>query len=101
MGHRIAWRLNPYKLNYSCLTSFAVVGDMILSKVMNCLLLFQENGDDKKDKSKDKKKVVVKTIELPIDAQTHGFPQNELHNYFEQEVCFDHSCRLLTVQSRE
>ncbi|XP_041973071.1 heat shock 70 kDa protein 4 isoform X2 [Aricia agestis] len=46
----------------------------------------QEEGDDKKDKSKDKsKKVLVKTIELPIDAKTHGFSQHELNGYMEQE----------------
>lgn len=60
-------------------------GDWLPSKGMNCLLLFQE-GDDKKDKSKEKKKVVVKTIELPIEAQTHGYSQSELNNYQEQEV---------------
>ncbi|XP_021184661.2 97 kDa heat shock protein isoform X2 [Helicoverpa armigera] len=38
------------------------------------------------DKSKDKtKKVLVKTIELPIDAQTHGLAKNELNAYLEQE----------------
>ncbi|XP_034825268.1 97 kDa heat shock protein isoform X1 [Maniola hyperantus] len=42
--------------------------------------------DDKKDKSKDKsKKVLVKTIELPIEARTHGFSQHELNAYLEQE----------------
>ncbi|XP_039745740.1 97 kDa heat shock protein isoform X2 [Pararge aegeria] len=52
----------------------------------------QQNGpenqedDDKKDKSKDKsKKVLVKTIELPIEAQTHGLPQHDLNSYLEQE----------------
>ncbi|KOB75531.1 Uncharacterized protein OBRU01_07242 [Operophtera brumata] len=44
-----------------------------------------ENGDDKKDKSKDKKKVVVKTVELPIEAQTHGYSQSDLNSYLEQE----------------
>ncbi|XP_026764981.1 97 kDa heat shock protein isoform X2 [Galleria mellonella] len=38
------------------------------------------------DKSKEKpKKVLVKTIELPIDARTHGFSQQELNAYVEQE----------------
>ncbi|XP_059060124.1 97 kDa heat shock protein isoform X2 [Achroia grisella] len=38
------------------------------------------------DKSKEKaKKVLVKTIELPIDARTHGFSQQELNTYMEQE----------------
>ncbi|XP_038213734.1 97 kDa heat shock protein isoform X1 [Zerene cesonia] len=38
------------------------------------------------DKSKDKtKKVLVKTIELPIDARTHGFSQTELNSYLEKE----------------
>lgn len=45
----------------------------------------QEENDDKKDKSKDKKKVLVKTIELPIDAQTHGFSKHDLNSYLEQE----------------
>ncbi|XP_030032471.1 97 kDa heat shock protein isoform X2 [Manduca sexta] len=40
------------------------------------------SGDKSKDKSK---KVIVKTIELPIDAQTHGFSQQELNSYMEQE----------------
>ncbi|XP_045459661.1 97 kDa heat shock protein [Melitaea cinxia] len=45
-----------------------------------------ENNDDKKDKSKDKsKKVLVKTVELPIDARTHGFAQHDLNSYMEQE----------------
>nr|XP_032512201.1 heat shock 70 kDa protein 4 isoform X1 [Danaus plexippus plexippus] len=38
------------------------------------------------DKSKDKtKKVLVKTIELPIESRTHGFAQHELNTYMEQE----------------
>ncbi|XP_026491707.1 heat shock 70 kDa protein 4L isoform X3 [Vanessa tameamea] len=46
----------------------------------------EENNDDKKDKSKDKsKKVLVKTIELPIDARTHGYAQHDLNSYMEQE----------------
>ncbi|XP_050342084.1 97 kDa heat shock protein isoform X3 [Nymphalis io] len=46
----------------------------------------EENNDDKKDKSKDKsKKVLVKTIELPIDARTHGYAQHDLNAYMEQE----------------
>ncbi|KAM3968071.1 heat shock protein 70Cb isoform 3-T3 [Aphomia sociella] len=45
----------------------------------------EDNTDDKKDKSKEKKKVLVKTIELPIDARTHGFSQHELNAYMEQE----------------
>ncbi|CAG4940606.1 unnamed protein product [Colias eurytheme] len=46
----------------------------------------EDANDDKKDKSKDKtKKVLVKTIELPIDARTHGFSQTELNSYLEQE----------------
>ncbi|XP_059060125.1 97 kDa heat shock protein isoform X3 [Achroia grisella] len=46
----------------------------------------EDNADDKKDKSKEKaKKVLVKTIELPIDARTHGFSQQELNTYMEQE----------------
>ncbi|CAH2063339.1 unnamed protein product, partial [Iphiclides podalirius] len=46
----------------------------------------EENNDDKKDKSKDKsKKVLVKTVELPIDARTHGYSQHEINSYMEQE----------------
>ncbi|XP_038213735.1 heat shock 70 kDa protein 4L isoform X2 [Zerene cesonia] len=46
----------------------------------------EDANDDKKDKSKDKtKKVLVKTIELPIDARTHGFSQTELNSYLEKE----------------
>ncbi|VVC98650.1 heat shock 70 kDa protein 4L isoform X3 [Leptidea sinapis] len=52
----------------------------------------QQNGpenqeeDDKKDKSKDKtKKVLVKTVELPIDSRTHGLSQTELNSFLEQE----------------
>lgn len=46
----------------------------------------EDQNDDKKDKSKDKtKKILVKTVELPIDAQTHGFSQHELNSYMEQE----------------
>lgn len=73
-----------------CFPSIAMVGGLLFSKVKNCFLLFQENPDDKKDKSKEKKKVVVKTIELPVEAQTHGYPQTELHSYVEQEVCSVH-----------
>lgn len=47
---------------------------------------FQNNVDDKKDKSKDKKKVVVKTVELPIACETHGYSQHELNSFMEQEV---------------
>ncbi|XP_047545505.1 heat shock 70 kDa protein 4L isoform X4 [Vanessa atalanta] len=47
----------------------------------------QQNGpDNQEDKSKDKsKKVLVKTIELPIDARTHGYAQHDLNSYMEQE----------------
>ncbi|XP_050342086.1 97 kDa heat shock protein isoform X4 [Nymphalis io] len=47
----------------------------------------QQNGpDNQEDKSKDKsKKVLVKTIELPIDARTHGYAQHDLNAYMEQE----------------
>ncbi|XP_072941681.1 97 kDa heat shock protein isoform X2 [Epargyreus clarus] len=46
----------------------------------------EEKSDEKQDKSKDKaKKVIVKTVELPIDARTHGYSQHELNSYLEQE----------------
>ncbi|XP_026331704.1 97 kDa heat shock protein-like isoform X2 [Hyposmocoma kahamanoa] len=38
------------------------------------------------DKSKEKtKKVLIKTVELPIDARTHGYSQHELNTHMEQE----------------
>ncbi|XP_063823445.1 97 kDa heat shock protein isoform X1 [Ostrinia nubilalis] len=40
------------------------------------------SGDKSKDKSK---KVIVKTVELPIEARTHGYSQQELNSYMEQE----------------
>ncbi|XP_028037560.1 97 kDa heat shock protein isoform X2 [Bombyx mandarina] len=40
------------------------------------------SGDKSKDKSK---KVLVKTVELPIEAQTHGLSVHELNGYVEQE----------------
>ncbi|XP_013175136.1 PREDICTED: 97 kDa heat shock protein isoform X1 [Papilio xuthus] len=40
------------------------------------------SGDKSKDKSK---KVLVKTIELPIDARTHGFSLQDVNTYMEQE----------------
>ncbi|CAG9791940.1 unnamed protein product [Diatraea saccharalis] len=40
------------------------------------------SGDKSKEKSK---KVLVKTIELPIDARTHGYSQQELNGYLEHE----------------
>ncbi|XP_053599768.1 97 kDa heat shock protein isoform X2 [Plodia interpunctella] len=40
------------------------------------------SGDKSKEKSK---KVLVKTIELPIDARTHGYSQHDLNTYMEQE----------------
>ncbi|CAG4964811.1 unnamed protein product [Parnassius apollo] len=46
----------------------------------------EESNDDKKDKSKEKsKKVLVKTVELPIDSRTHGFSQQDVNTYMEQE----------------
>lgn len=40
---------------------------------------------EKKDGTK-KKKQLVKTVELPIEAYTHGYSQAELNNYMELEV---------------
>ncbi|KAL0839520.1 hypothetical protein ABMA28_016223 [Loxostege sticticalis] len=40
------------------------------------------SGDKSKEKSK---KVLVKTVELPIEARTHGYSQQELNSYMEQE----------------
>ncbi|XP_073964045.1 heat shock protein 70Cb isoform X2 [Choristoneura fumiferana] len=40
------------------------------------------SGDKSKDKSK---KVLVKTVELPIEARTHGCSQTELNSFQEQE----------------
>ncbi|CAG9134597.1 unnamed protein product [Plutella xylostella] len=44
-----------------------------------------EEGDDKKDKKDKSKKVLVKTVELPIEARTHGAAARDLDNYTEQE----------------
>lgn len=54
------------------------------------LFLFQDDADnqatsEKKDGAK-KKKQLVKTLELPIEAYTHGYSQAELKNYVELEV---------------
>lgn len=60
-----------------------------LFKMWSVCFYFQDQNDDKKDKSKDKtKKVLVKTIELPIDAQVPGFSQHDLNAFMEQEVRF-------------
>lgn len=60
---------------------------MVNVRVMKSFVCLQEGNDDKKDKSKDKnKKVLVKTIELPIDARTHGFSLQDVNTYMEQEV---------------
>jgi heat shock protein len=43
----------------------------------------ETNGDgNKKDK---KKKATTKTIELPLEAKTHGYSQTEVNNFLEQE----------------
>lgn len=65
-----------------------VVGHKLFLYDLNLCAYFQEHNDDKKDKSKEKKKVIVKTIELPIDAKTHGFSRHELNSYMEQEVIY-------------
>lgn len=39
---------------------------------------------DKKDAKK--KKQLVKTIDLPLDIQMHGYSQTEVNNLLEQEV---------------
>jgi hypothetical protein len=54
------------------------------------LLLFQDDTEnqttsEKKEGTK-KKKNRVKTVELPIEAHTHGYSQTELNNYMELEV---------------
>lgn len=51
---------------------------------------FQNSAtDDSKIKDK-KKKGSVKVLELPLEANTHGYTATELTNYLEQEViiCF-------------
>lgn len=49
---------------------------------------------DKKDAIK-KKKQQVKTIELPIEAYTHGYSQSELNNFIEQE------CKMVASDRQE
>ncbi|KAJ9601801.1 hypothetical protein L9F63_000029, partial [Diploptera punctata] len=44
------------------------------------------NASDKKDGNNKKKKQLVKTVELPIEAYTHGYSQAELNTYTEQEL---------------
>lgn len=53
------------------------------------LLLFQddtENQTNSEKKEGTKKKKRVKTVELPIEAHTHGYSQTELNLYMEMEV---------------
>lgn len=53
------------------------------------LLLFQndtENQTSSEKKEGTKKKKRVKTVELPIEAHTHGYSRIELNNYMELEV---------------
>lgn len=46
-----------------------------------CLRYSLQEGEEKKEK----KKKVVKTVELPIESLTFGFSQVELNQYTEQE----------------
>lgn len=56
----------------------------ICSQFQNlCLFLFQEESERKEAK---KKKQIIKTINLPVEALTHGYSQLDLNNYIEQEV---------------
>lgn len=43
-------------------------------------------GDDKGEDAKGKKKVPVRTIELPIEANVNGLSQRELDVALEKEV---------------
>jgi hypothetical protein len=53
-------------------------------------LLFQDDAESQtaseKKEGMKKKKHRVKTVELPIEAHTHGYSQTELNNYMELEV---------------
>lgn len=59
--------------------------------MVTCVMFgLQENsaeGADKKDKDKNtnKKKQLIKAIELPIESSTAGFSQVILNSYVEQE----------------
>ncbi|PSN34539.1 Heat shock 70 kDa protein 4 [Blattella germanica] len=53
-----------------------------------------QNAADKKDPNK-KKKQLVKTVELPIEAYTHGYSQIDLNNYIEQE------CKMIASDRQE
>ncbi|XP_050521873.1 heat shock 70 kDa protein 4 [Daktulosphaira vitifoliae] len=44
-----------------------------------------ENEEKTEDKKEDKKKSVTKTIDLRIEAITHGYSTMDLNNYIEQE----------------
>jgi TATA-binding protein-associated factor Taf7 len=53
------------------------------------LSLFQDDTENQTSEKKEgtkKKKHRVKTVELPIEAYTHGYSQTELNNYMELEV---------------
>ncbi|XP_044735418.1 heat shock 70 kDa protein 4 isoform X2 [Chrysoperla carnea] len=45
--------------------------------------------------SKPKRKQIVKTIDLPIEARTHGFSSHELNNLVEQE------CKMISADRQE
>lgn len=42
--------------------------------------------DDATKTNKDKKKKAVKSIELPLEVNTHGLSADELQSYIDQEV---------------
>ncbi|XP_046395458.1 heat shock 70 kDa protein 4 isoform X1 [Ischnura elegans] len=57
----------------------------------------KEEGESEATEKKDgkKKKVLVKTIELPIEVFTHGYNQSEINNYTEQE------CKMVSQDKME
>lgn len=51
----------------------------------NCTIFFQ--GDDKAEEGKGKKKVPVRTVELPVEVHGFGSSQRDLDMAMEKEVC--------------
>jgi hypothetical protein len=69
------------------------------------LLLLQDDTEnqtssEKKEGTK-KKKHRVKTVELPIEAHTHGYSQTELNNYMELEVSESSFCGMCQPDQRD
>lgn len=58
------------------------------------ILLFLK-GDDKNDESKGKKKIPIRTIDLPVDMCEYGLSQRDLDTALEKEVNYVHYVYLI------